>query len=267
MAAFGTPPSPGAYGKITMTSADAQIRIFEKLRHATPGSTHLYLVRHGQTSGNVTHQLIGHTDMPLDDLGVRQARQVGDRLRSVPLDAIVASPLQRAQVTAHEIARHHEVETEFDHRLKEINFGHAEGLTMAEAVSRFPEIMTLHTDPLDEHFGWPGGDVRSRFHAAVFATFSDIALAHQHRHVAVVCHGGVIGSLIAQLDGGSPNDYEGYPVANCSVTHLEVGLHGATAHLLNDIAHLDVVRTEPWTYTIPGGASMDEETGSDEERR
>lgn len=243
-----------------MTSADAQIRIFEKLKHATPGSTHLYLVRHGQTSGNVTHQLIGHTDMPLDDLGVRQASQVGLRMRSVPLDAIVASPLQRAQVTAREIARHHEVEITLDPRLKEINFGHAEGLTMAEAVSRFPEIMTLHTNPLNEHFGWPGGDVRSRFHAAIFATFTEIALAHQHRHVAVVCHGGVIGSLLAQLDGGSPNDYATYPVANCSVTHLEIDLDGARAHLMNDIAHLDVVRTEPWTFTIPGEVSTHSST-------
>lgn len=234
-----------------MVSADDQIRIFERLRHHTPGATHLYLVRHGQTSGNVTHQLIGHTDMPLDDLGLRQARQVGLRMRFVPLDAIVCSPLQRARITADEIARHQPVELTIDYRLKEINFGHAEGLTMAEAVRRHPEVMRLHTDPLDEHFGWPGGDVRSRFHAAVFATFADIAIVHQHQHVAVVCHGGVIGSLLAQLDGGSPNDYASYPVANCSVTHLEVDTNGTIAHLMNDIAHLEVVRTEPWSFTIP----------------
>ena len=61
----------------------------------------------------------------------------------------------------------------------------------------------------------------------------------------------MIGSLLAQLDGGSPNDYATYPVANCSVTHLEIDLEGARAHLMNDIAHLDVVRTEPWSFTIP----------------
>ncbi len=242
-----------------MTSADAQIRIFERLRHATPGSTHLYLVRHGQTPGNVGHLLVGHTDMALDELGLNQARQVGLRMQSAPLDAVVASPLSRAHVTAAEIARHHDIPVTLDERLKEINFGHAEGLTMAEAVSRYPEVMTLHTDPLDEHFVWPGGDARSRFHAAVFTTFADIALTWQHRHVAVVCHGGVIGSLIAQLDGGSPNDYATYPVANCSVTHLEVGLDGATAHLLNDIAHLDSVRTEPWNFTIPVDAPAPDE--------
>lgn len=246
-----------------MVSADDQIRIFDRLKHATPGSTHLYLVRHGQTSGNVNHLLIGHTDMPLDDLGVRQARQVGLRMRSVPLDAIVSSPLQRARITADEIARHQPVEIDLDERLREMNFGHAEGLTLAEAADRYPEIMRLHTDPLDEHFCWPGGDVRSRFHAAAFTTFADIVISHQHRHVAVVCHGGVIGSLLAQLDGGSANDYAAYPVANCSVTHLEVHLGGTTAHLMNDIAHLEVVCTEPWTSTIPDVASSDGSTGKE----
>lgn len=244
-----------------MVSTRDQQRIFERLRHTTAGSTHLYLVRHGQTPGNVRHQLIGHTDMALDDLGLRQAEQVATRLRDVPLDAIVASPLQRARVTASEIARHHVIEIQLDHRLKEMNFGHAEGLTIAEAASRYPDVMSLHTDPLDEHFGWPGGDVRSRFHAAVFTTIADIAVTHLGQRVAVVCHGGVIGSLVAQLDGGSPDDYDAYPVANCSVTHLEVHAGGTTAHVLNDIGHLEVVRTEPFTFRIPGQAPSDSSSG------
>jgi len=235
-----------------MVSIDVPPRQYDLLRHAQTGSTHLYLVRHGQTAGNVNHQLIGSTDMPLDELGLRQAREVGARMRTVYLDAIVSSPLVRAQVTATEIARHHRLEPLLDRRLIEMNFGHAEGMTMAEAATRFPELMRLRDDPLDEHFEWPGGDLRSRFHANVFATFADLAVAWRERHVAVVCHGGVIGSLLAQLDGGSPNDYAAYPIANCSVTHLEVHAEGTTAHLVNDIAHLEVVRTEPFSVTVAG---------------
>jgi broad specificity phosphatase PhoE len=235
-----------------MVSTDIPPRQYDLLRHAQPGSTHFYLVRHGQTAGNVNHLLIGRTDMPLDELGLRQAREVGTRMRGMYLDAIVSSPLQRARITASEIARHHRFEPALDHRLVEMNFGHAEGLTMLEAATRFPELMRLRDDPLDAEFEWPGGDLRSRFHANVFATFADLAIAYRERHVAVVCHGGVIGSLIAQLDGGSPNDYASYPIANCSVTHLEVHAEGTTAHLINDIAHLEVVQTEPFSVTVSG---------------
>jgi broad specificity phosphatase PhoE len=229
-----------------MISVNPTTRHFEGLRLTSDATTHLYLIRHGQTAGNVSHQLIGHTDMPLDTLGERQAREVGRRMRTIRLDAVVSSPLQRAKVTASEVAQHHRHDIAIDRRLMEMHFGFAEGLTMLEALERFPELERLRHNPLDEQFAWPGGDARDQFHANVFATFTEIAISYQQRHVAVVCHGGVIGSLLAQLDGGSPNDYETYPVANCSVTHLEVHAAGTTAHLINDIAHLEAVRTEPW---------------------
>jgi len=233
-----------------MVLVDPQSRLFTGLRHQTSASTHLYLVRHGQTSANVNHQLVGHTDIPLDDLGARQAIQVGVRMQSIRLDAIVSSPLQRARITASEIATHQRLDIVLDDRFKEMHFGHAEGLTMLEAVARFPELMALRDDPLNDHFAWPGGDMRSAFHQRVMAAFTEIAITHRDRHVAVVCHGGVIGSLIAQLDGGSPNDYAAYPIANCSVTHLEVHAEGTTAHLVNDVAHLEVVCTEPFVIAV-----------------
>lgn len=233
-----------------MVSVNTRTRLFEGLRHTSSVSTHLYLVRHGQTAANVRQQLVGHTDIPLDELGQHQARQVGKRMQSVTLDAIVSSPLMRATSTAMEIARHQQVEIVTDDRLREMNFGHAEGLTMVEAIDRFPELMALQRDPLDNEFGWPGGDVRNDFHSRVMTAFTEIAMSHQDRHVAVVCHGGVIGSVIAQLDGGSPNDYTNYPIANCSITHLEVHATGTTAHLLNEIGHLEVVDIKPFTVTI-----------------
>lgn len=245
-------------------SIEVSVRIWDRLRHDGADPTHLYLVRHGQTAGNVSHQLIGHTDMPLDDLGLDQARQVGLHMRAVRLDAVITSPLARARVTASEIARHQAIELQVDDRLKEMHFGDAEGLTMPEAAERFPHILRLRDDPLAMEFRWPSGEHRAEFHSRVLATFTELAAIHHGRQVAVVCHGGVITSLIAQLDGGSPNDYNRYPVANCSVTHLEVHTHGTTAHRLNDFAHLDIVRTEPWTYTIPGDSDANDDRGGHE---
>jgi broad specificity phosphatase PhoE len=234
--------------------------MFELLRHSNHASSHLYLIRHGQTAGNVNHVLIGHTDMALDDLGLLQAAQIGARMSAIRLDAIISSPLQRARITAGEIARRQQLELTIDPRLIEIHFGHCEGLTLVEAVERYPAVMSLHADPLDEHFTWPGGDLRSQFHANVLATFTDIAIAFQDKHVAVVCHGGVIGSLIAQLDGGSPNDIAAYPVSNCSITHLEVHAAGTTAHLMNDSSHLEAIRAEPLSYSTPKIDDCDGET-------
>jgi broad specificity phosphatase PhoE len=231
-----------------MTSVNVPPRLYDRLRHSRTGSTHLYLVRHGQTSGNTLRQLIGHTDIPLDELGLRQADEVGRAMRSVPLDAVISSPLERARVTAIAIAGHHGLPVELDERLKEMHFGDAEGLTFAEAAAKFPHLAELAADPLHEHFTWPGGDHRTTFHKKVFASLTELVLAHLDRHVAIVCHGGVISSFIAQLDGGSPNDYATYPVANCSITYLEVHAEGTTAHRLNDTAHLEIVETSVFNW-------------------
>ena len=60
----------------------------------------IYLIRHGQSEGNVRNLWYGITDLPLTDLGRAQAAQVGEKLRDVPLAAAYISPLSRASETA-----------------------------------------------------------------------------------------------------------------------------------------------------------------------
>lgn len=66
----------------------------------------IYFIRHGESSANSLNICAGHIDVPLTDAGLEQARQAGRELamskRSI--DLIISSPLQRALVTAIEIA-------------------------------------------------------------------------------------------------------------------------------------------------------------------
>ena len=60
----------------------------------------LYLVRHGQSEGNVAKTFHGHTDYPLTELGREQARQAGEKLKDTAFVHCVASDLSRAWDTA-----------------------------------------------------------------------------------------------------------------------------------------------------------------------
>jgi len=60
----------------------------------------IYLVRHGQSEGNVRELWYGSSDLPLTDLGRQQAREAGEKLRGVSFSACYASPLIRAKDTA-----------------------------------------------------------------------------------------------------------------------------------------------------------------------
>ncbi len=210
------------------------------IKHPAGGRTSIHLVRHGRTSGNVDRLLCGWTDIPMDDHGIEQARLVADRLSTLmTADVLLASPLQRARVTAGFIGDKMHLVPEIRQNLIEWNFGAAEGLSFEKLARAFPEITVRFTDMHDFDVGWPGGETRRQFHARVYQEFLSILHAYHDHSLIVVAHGGVIGSLLAQIQGRSPNDWLAYDIQNCSVTHLEVSIEDTAIHLLNDVEHLD----------------------------
>lgn len=62
----------------------------------------LYIARHGQTFGNIGED--SSCDPALTPLGLRQVQLLGERMANIPLDCIIASPLQRAVQTAQAVA-------------------------------------------------------------------------------------------------------------------------------------------------------------------
>lgn len=90
-------------------------------------ATEIYLIRHGQTDYNRQFRLQGRSDIPLNRLGLAQARAAHEALRGVHFDAVYASPLRRAVDTACIVSGWPEEKIELDPRLIEIGFGIWEG--------------------------------------------------------------------------------------------------------------------------------------------
>jgi probable phosphoglycerate mutase len=100
----------------------------------------LLLARHGETQWNAEGRYQGQMDIPLSATGIAQARQLGERLRCVPITRAVASPLQRAALTAQlALEEHRAAQLIFDPDLQEIAHGEWEGLLASEIRERDPE--------------------------------------------------------------------------------------------------------------------------------
>jgi broad specificity phosphatase PhoE len=84
-----------------------------------------YLVRHGETAWTMTAQHTGRTDLPLNEQGERQARELGTRLAGLRFERVLSSPLQRARQTA-ELSLPG-VAVEADDDLREWDYGDYEG--------------------------------------------------------------------------------------------------------------------------------------------
>jgi broad specificity phosphatase PhoE len=111
----------------------------------------IYYIRHGETSWNAAGRLQGTQDVPLNDLGRRQAAHAGSILADlIARDGhdtsalpFVASPLQRARTTMELVRGVLKLPTDqyaLDARLREIGYGVWEGSTLAEMQAADPAL-------------------------------------------------------------------------------------------------------------------------------
>lgn len=219
-----------------------------RLVHPSGSETELYFVRHGQTPANVNHQFAGASDVPLDELGRQQAGQVAARFKHIEIDQIVSSPLQRAHYTAQQIGGITGHTPLLMDNLREMNFGDAEMMTINEIMKTFPDMLAQMGDPRDTTLRWPNGETRFGFHDRVLGAVNHILDEYADKRVAVVCHGGVIASVLSHLEDGPRNDFVRYSIANCSITHMSVTPTETVIHAWNDYSHLDAVETGPLKF-------------------
>ncbi|MDL4777790.1 MULTISPECIES: histidine phosphatase family protein [Thermomonosporaceae] len=112
-----------------------------------PGKRRLVLWRHGQTAWNVERRFQGKTDIPLDETGVRQARDAARLLTGLRPTALLASPLQRAADTAAALAGLTGLPVRHDADLIERDGGAWEGLTDREIRERYPAERAIWQPP------------------------------------------------------------------------------------------------------------------------
>ena len=59
-----------------------------------------YLFRHGQTNWNLEKKCQGHTDIPLNEKGLKEAEELSIKFEKIPLQVVYSSDLKRATQTA-----------------------------------------------------------------------------------------------------------------------------------------------------------------------
>ncbi len=162
----------------------------------------LLLIRHAE------QETLRHADPPLSDRGTAQADLLARRLERLPVTAIVASPLRRAQQTARHLADLVDVPVETVDELREIEIdrGHAESSFGAggHSAAMEPGPGSYRTSALAAvesvtSMRWPSagpGETGARFTERVHGGFAGVIADHPGGVVACFVHGGVLNSAI-----------------------------------------------------------------------
>jgi probable phosphoglycerate mutase len=204
--------------------------------------TEILLIRHGETAWNAVKRLQGHTDIPLNAEGTRQAKALAWALQNEKLDGIISSDLQRAVQTAGEIARLQGLPTRTDAGLRERCFGAFEGQLYSDLPHLYPEAYaTWKSHDPDAVFpeGERKGESIRQFHTRIMEHLLHYARQFPDKKIAIVAHGGVLECAYRaakELPLHAPRDVTIY---NASINRF--ACDGNTLKLISwgDIAHLD----------------------------
>ena len=164
---------------------------------------YLYLVRHGQSEGNVLGNFHGHTDYPLTELGHQQAREVAEKLKEISFTRCCASDLRRAWDTAGYCVEGRGVERESFPDLREFYLGDMEQVSVEDARKRWPEICV---DFLDRWFDTiPAGGENPRDMLERVARCVD-EIIRRGEDTLIVAHYGSLGLALVHLGLLDPMD-------------------------------------------------------------
>ncbi|GAA4636818.1 alpha-ribazole phosphatase [Actinoallomurus vinaceus] len=185
--------------------------------------TQLALVRHGETEWHAENRYAGISDVSLTARGLEQARQLAAWAGKAGFAAVWTSTLTRAQLTAAPCADAIGVPLNVDERLRELDFGQAEGLTRAEMHERFPEALrAFRADPVADHL--PGGEDPTEAVRRFTGCLYDLVDRYPGDRVLVVAHTTAIRLALCELIGVPLRDYRRiFPsVRNCALTEIRL---------------------------------------------
>jgi broad specificity phosphatase PhoE len=197
-----------------------------------------YFLRHGEAEWNAAGRFCGSTDVPLSDVGRRQARLLALRLQPIPVDALYSSPLQRAWETACLIGKAVGCEPAVDQRLAELNYGAWEGMTLEEIHRASPDTYRAwDADPAN--LAPPQGESGVQLIARVTPFLADVAQRHASGNVVVVCHKTVCRLLACHIMGVPLMEYRRrIRMDNAALNIFETVGGDWRVVTLNDTSHL-----------------------------
>ena len=215
-----------------------------RLNH-TDWPEHLWVIRHGQSAGNVARDLAEATgadlidlstrdaDTPLSDLGKRQSTALGQWFASLPEherpNALLTSPFIRSQQTCYAIADAigmDRSDVHVDERLREKEFGILDRYTKQGIVSKFPELAAQRQLVGKFYFRPPGGESWCDVILRLRSVVEELRRDHVGNGVVIVAHQVIVNCcryLLECLDERQilDIDKEG-DVPNCAITDYQM---------------------------------------------
>jgi probable phosphoglycerate mutase len=202
-----------------------------KPKQAPPSSTLFLLVRHGltPTTGKI---LPGRASgLHLAEAGHTQAQAAAERIAALEqVDAVYASPLERARETAAPIGKVRGLKVQIDKGLLECDFGDWTGEELKKLM-KLPEWNTVQRAP--STFRFPNGESFTEMQTRMVSTIDRLRAAHVGGVVVCVSHADTIKAAVAHAMGTHIDLFQRIVISPCSITAIAYAVGGPVVLTVN----------------------------------
>jgi broad specificity phosphatase PhoE len=203
--------------------------------------TRLYLIRHGQSSGNAEGRFGGHGPTPLSRLGHEQAEKTAKVLAKEGISTIYSSDLLRAVQTAEPLSKLLDIPINITEAFRERHVGVLEGLTFDESKVAFPTDYYALVNRNIHHVITDGESYRHLLDR-ITAKLNEVLQENDGKRIAIFTHTGAICFLTLHLLGAIHRNTKQTPwiiTSNCGINRFELrGPRNVRVLALNDTRHL-----------------------------
>ena len=186
-------------------------------------STKIYIIRHGESVGNLHRICLGHTDLDLTELGLEQAKRTAEALENVDFAAIYSSDLQRAVHTAEPHAQKRGLAVNTVSDFRELYFGNWENASVLMLKEKFHEQFMIGWRQNFGTFTAPEGESVVAMAERMAKGMKKIASQHRGETILVTSHAAAIRALWGKISGYKPSEWaDAFPFpTNASYSVLE----------------------------------------------
>lgn len=216
--------------------------------------TTVLLVRHGRTTANASGILAGWTPgVDLDEHGVSQVRTLGERLRDVPIAAVVTSPLERTRSTTQLLLHGRDVPVHTDVRVAEVQYGDWTGKALKD-LAQDPLWKVVQQNPSAMVF--PAGEsMLAMSMRGVSAIHDWNAKLGPDATYVVVSHGDVIKAILADALGLHLDQFQRINVDPASLSVIRYNESRAFVERVNDSGGVGSLLASSGPEPVVGGGA------------
>ena len=147
----------------------------------------VFFMRHGETEWNQLRKQQGQKGSPLNEKGHMQAKKLARIIKTLRVNFLFTSPLERAMQTANIVSQHTQLKPRVDSRLMECSFGVCEGLTRTDIDHQYPNLWANY-ERSKWTFRWPNGESYADVDERVRNFISDCLLSENNNTIGIIAH-------------------------------------------------------------------------------